>query len=122
MRKIRLSLLLLTVSVWFLAPVPKAEAIDPVTIAILAPVALKVAEYARPYIMKGLASGAKHMMVMGVDLLEFFLLPLGLLQTTLGAPFGFFSSGVKNLATGGVAPFKFAFHALMFPLAIFGLY
>ena len=38
---------------------PKAKAIDPVTIAILAPIAIKAAKVMRPYIQKGLITGTK---------------------------------------------------------------
>lgn len=104
----------------FFCPAPKAKALDPVTMALLAPVAIKVAEKATPYVISGLANGARGMVVIGKDMLDFFRLPLGLLQSTLGAPLGFFSSGVKNIAMGGVAPFKMALHTLMLPLYFFG--
>ncbi len=116
-------LLILTASVMIftLVPPPKAEAIDPVTIAILAPLALKAAEVARPYVIRGLMSGGRQMLTMGVDILEIMLLPLGVLQATLGAPFGGFAPGLKNVVKGSIAPFKLVFHTLLLPISFFGI-
>lgn len=100
---------------------PRAKAMDPVTIAILAPIAIKGAQVAAPYVMRGLQSGAVHLMTMGGDLLETFSLPLGTVQATLGVPFGQLGPGVGNLVKGGIAPFKLAWHTLMLPLAFCGV-
>ncbi len=100
---------------------PPAQAIDPVTIAILTPVAIKGAEIAAPYVLRGLQRGAVHMVKIGGDLLETFYLPLGAIQTTLGVPFGQFGSGVGNLVKGGIAPFKLAWDTLLLPLAFCGV-
>ena len=86
-------LTLATVTGWF-APAPEAQAIDPVTIAILTPIAIKGAQVAAPYVMRGLASGARHMVSMGYDLINFFRLPLGFLQVTAGIPFGQLKGGL----------------------------
>lgn len=100
---------------------PCAKAIDPVTIAILTPIAIKGAQAAAPYVVRGLQKGAAHLVTMGGDLLETFYLPFGAVQATLGIPFGQFGSGVGNLFKGGVAPFKLAWHALLLPLAFCGV-
>lgn len=100
---------------------PSAAAMDPVTIAILTPIAIKGAQIAAPYVMRGLQSGAVHMVKMGGDLLETCYLPLGAVQTTLGAPFGLLGSGVGNLVKGGIAPFKLVWHTLTLPLAFCGV-
>ncbi len=119
----RFTLITLAVAIMLTVfPPPRAEAfVDPVTIAILAPIALKVAEVASPYILRGLANGGKHMLVMGKDLLEILLLPLGLLQVVLLWPFGQLSSGLRNTFVGLIAPFKLGFHALILPVAFFGI-
>ena len=98
----------------------KVQAMDPVTIAILAPVAIKAAEVMMPYVIQGLKNAGAHLLKMGVDLAGILKLPLGLVQATLGAPIGLFSSGLKNVIDGVLAPFQFTWHTLMFPLAIFG--
>lgn len=41
----------------------EARAMDPVTIAILAPVAVKCAEIAAPYVWRGLQNGGRHLQI-----------------------------------------------------------
>ena len=115
-----LFILLLAVSVLF--PMTKSEvcAMDPVTIAILAPVAIKAAEVMMPYVIQGLKNAGVHLMKMGLDLAGILKLPMGLLQATLGAPIGMFDSGLQNMLTGLTAPLQLVWHTLVFPLAIFG--
>ncbi|MGE4563663.1 MAG: hypothetical protein AB7F32_02235 [Victivallaceae bacterium] len=103
------------------SPIPRAEAIDPVTIAILAPLAIKAAEVAKPYVLRGLANGGKHLVTMGADMLQLLLLPWGFIQMTLGLPFGGFAPGLRNVVVGGIAPLKLAFHALLLPVSFFGI-
>ena len=98
----------------------KVRAMDPVTIAILAPVAIKAAEVMMPYVIQGLKNAGVHLMKMGLDLAGILKLPLGFIQATLGVPLGLFSDGLKNVIDGVLAPFQFAWHTLTFPLAIFG--
>lgn len=93
---------------------------DPVTLALLAPVALKIAEIAKPYVLKGLMGGVKQMILMGKDVLGVLRLPLGFVQATFLAPFGQFAGGIKNLVLGFVAPFRLAFHAMLLPVALTG--
>lgn len=115
-----LFILLLAVSVLF--PMMKGEvcAMDPVTIAILAPVAIKAAEVMMPYVIQGLKNAGVHLMKMGLDLAGILKLPMGLLQATLGAPIGMFDSGLQNMLAGLTAPLQLVWHTLVFPLAIFG--
>lgn len=112
-------ILILLIALSFVAPplTREAKAMDPVTIAILTPIAIKGAKIAAPYVIRGLISGGNHMLSMGVDLLSILRLPLGALQATAGIPFGMFSTGVQNMIAGGVAPFKFAIKAVLLPLA-----
>ena len=95
----------------------RVEAMDPVTIAILTPIAIKGAQVAAPYVMRGLMSGAQHMVSMGYDLVNFFRLPLGVVQATVGIPFGQLGNGVRNMIAGGIAPFKFVIKTLLLPIA-----
>jgi len=112
-------ILLLLLVLSFIAPplMRKAEAMDPVTIAILTPIAIKVAQKAAPYVIRGLASGGEQMLSMGGDLLTMFRLPLGVVQATAGIPFGQFGNGLQNIVQGGVAPIKFTIRALFLPLS-----
>jgi len=96
--------------------VPEAKAMDPVTIAILAPYALPVAEAAGKHAFKGLMAGVPALADMGTSLLSIFLLPVGFLECTVGMPFGFFGSGLSNIWDGGIAPFKFAYSTLKWPV------
>ena len=98
----------------------RAEAIDPVTIAILAPVAIKAAKIAAPYVMRGLVSGCKGLLTCGGDVLNILRLPLGVVQSTVLAPFCF-SSGIVNIAKGFVAPFKLGLDCLLLPVRFCGI-
>ncbi|MDR0933168.1 MAG: hypothetical protein LBM70_09155 [Victivallales bacterium] len=98
---------------------PETEAMDPVTIAILTPIAIKGAQIAAPYVMRGLMSGGRHMASMGYDLVNFFRLPLGVIQSTLGIPLGQFTNGLRNAVAGSSAMFKFIVKALILPIEFF---
>ena len=112
-------ILILLILFCFAAPpfVREAQAMDPVTIAILTPIAIKGAQVAAPYVMRGLASGARHMVSMGYDLINFFRLPLGFLQVTAGIPFGQLKGGLNNIVAGFTAPVKFTIKTLILPVA-----
>jgi hypothetical protein len=119
MRKALLLIILIGLAFMFF-PAPQAKAMDPITIALLAPVAIAAAEKAQPYIVKGLKGGLKGFADMGMDMIDIFRLPLGVLQATLGAPFGYFKDGVRNTVLGFAAPFKLAFHTVMLPVRFCG--
>ncbi len=116
----RFILILLAATMFFTFTAPKAEAIDPVTLAILAPMAIRAAEIARPYVLKGLVNTGQHFLRMGKDMLEILLLPWGILQLTVGLPFGGFRPGLRNTIQGGIAPFRLIIHTLVLPVAMFG--
>lgn len=115
-----LSLVLLLTAGAFVAA-PRARAMDPVTLALLAPAAMRMAEATHPYLMNGLACGARGLAKTGISAFKILYLPLGAVQCTLGLPFGFFGSGVNNLVEGGVAPFEMVFHACMLPVNLCGV-
>jgi len=52
------------------------------------------------------------------DTLGVLWLPVGALQTTVGAPFGFFKKGVGNIGSGIAAPFKVAKHVVLYPFDV----
>lgn len=118
----RKSLVILLLGIFLFAPVASVEvkAMDPVTIAILAPVAIKAAEVMLPYVLQGLKNAGTQLMKMGLDIAGILKLPLGLVQSTLGAPVGMFHDGVSNMVDGVVAPLQLVWHTVTFPLAIFG--
>lgn len=99
----------------------EVRAMDPVTIAILAPVAVKCAEIAAPYVWRGLQNGGRHLCRIGINLIDIFRLPAGMLQATLGMPFNQFSSGIENIAEGSLAPFNLILNVMLLPLTFCGL-
>ncbi len=106
----------------FFYPQQEARAMDPVTIAILAPIAIQVAKTMMPYIVKGLINMGKMGIKMGKEMLNILRLPLGVVQTFLLWPFGKnFSGGIKNMGYGIIAPFKIAFYAILLPVSPFGV-
>lgn len=111
---------ILTIFMTTMVP-PKAKAIDPVTIAVLAPVAIKAAKVMRPYIQRGLVSGTRGLIKTGKDTLEILYIPWGLVQMTIGLPFGGFGPGVQNIGKGLFAPVKVISDVLCLPLQFTGL-
>lgn len=113
--------LLLSGALFFCWPMPEAKAIDPVTMAILAPIALKLAESAKPYILRGAVNTVNHFGRIGLDVCHIFLLPFGCLECSVGMPFGLFRNGVRHIVKGGIAPVRLIYHILVLPLAMVGL-
>lgn len=118
---------LLTVTILFavcfyFGPQPEVKAIDPVTLAILAPIAIQGAKILAPYVMRAMGHFLKAIVNIGRHLLGFFRIPLGLLQCTLLAPFGGqFMYGLANLGAGFVSFLKFMWSVLILPLSFFGV-
>ena len=102
-------------------PPPKAKAIDPVTMAILAPVALKLADAAKPYVIRGIVNTGKGFFKVGKAAFEMLYLPWGFLELTFGLPFKKGRSGLKHIIRGGViAPTKIVVHTLLLPVYMTG--
>ena len=122
MRKYAMLFTVMVMMFAFFCPQPKAEAIDPVTIAILAPIAIQVAKTMMPYVVKGMINMGRMGLKAGKELISILRLPLGLIQVLLLFPFGRnFSSGLRNIGHGFIAPFKFTFYVVLLPFSIFGL-
>lgn len=100
---------------------PEARAMDPVTIAILAPLAVKAAQIAAPYVVRGFLCGCRQICKMCVDIFKVLNLPLGLVQMTIGIPFGQFDKGKQNCWYGLMSPFKFVWDTLVLPIAFTGV-
>ena len=71
--------------------------------------------------MRALSSTGTGLYKMGSATLNIFRLPLGLLQCTLGAPFGFFDDGASNVAQGLIAPGELLLQTLLLPVRIISL-
>lgn len=112
---------LLLTTVFYFGPSTKAEAIDPVTIAILTPVAIQAAKILAPYVIKALKNVSIVLLKAGGNLISFFRLPIGIVQSFLLFPLGQFKNGMVNIGKGLWAPFQMCGNLLMLPLAIFGI-
>ena len=103
----------------FLTPAPEARAVDPLTIAILTPIAIKAAQVAAPYVLRGLRNMLIATAKTGRDFVDLLKLPVGLLLMTAGAPFGTFKRGCAYFFQGMLAPFSLTWHVLCIPFSIF---
>ena len=119
MRRYFVILLCVGVVYWGVA-VPKAKAMDPVTIAILAPILLPYAIQAAKYTAKGLIRTIPCWMNIGKESLNMFRLPLGFFQIFMGWPFGLAGFGFGNVGKGMIAPFSVMKEVLCLPLYFFG--
>ena len=99
----------------------RAQAIDPVTIAILAPIALKAAEAARPYVIRGMINFGKGLLKVGKASLEVFFIPYGLFKIIFLSPWGEFRSGVVYTMRGGIGIGKIVVHTLLLPVYMCGV-
>lgn len=114
-------LILLTVAGFMFAAPQKAQAIDPITMAILAPVAMKLAEASKPYVIRSVIGTGKGVFNIGKAALEILYLPLGIGEVTIGLPFKKGRSGLKHIIRGGViAPTKIVVHTLLLPVYMTG--
>lgn len=99
----------------------RASAIDPVTIAILAPIALQAAQAARPYVVRGMINFGKGMLKVGKASLDVFFIPYGLFKIIFLSPWGEFRSGVIYTIRGGIGIGKMLFYTLLLPVYMCGL-
>lgn len=118
----RIILILLSLAVVTVAfPPPKAKAIDPITMAILAPVAMKAAEAAKPYVIRSIVGTGEGLLKIGKDAFQILYLPLGICEMTIGAPFKKFRKGLVHTVRGGlVAPTRMILHILILPVYMVG--
>ena len=108
-------------AVFYFGPSTEAEAIDPVTIAILTPVAIQAAKIIAPYVIKALKNMTVVLLKAGGNLISFFRLPVGLFQVIFLGAFGQFKNGFVNIGKGLWAPFQMCGNLLLLPLSIFGI-
>ena len=97
---------------------PKAHA-EPVTMVILAPLALEGAKVASPHVITALQNGGRQMLEIGKDMGNILRLPWGLLQATFGFPLGLFGEGLENITAGLCAPFQLVGDILILPFSFF---
>ena len=117
----RTILLALAVACVMFAMPQRAKAIDPITMAILAPVALKVAEAAKPYLIRAVVGTGKGLLNVGKAALEILYLPYGLGEITIGLMFNKGRKGLVHIVRGGViAPIKIFVNILLLPVHMTG--
>ena len=118
-RRFLLILCIVLIGTFYFAPQPKAEAFDPVTLAILTPLAIQGAKILAPYVIRGL----KNIAVVGLRsakyLLKFFLVPVGLVECII-MPWRI-STGLSHMGQGFVGLFCFVGNLLLLPFAAFGI-
>jgi hypothetical protein len=100
---------------------PKAKAIDPISMGLLMPVASSVIGTTTPYVIRGVKQVGLGLLYAGKDVVEIlFYLPLGLGESTIGAPFSLFTQGAKHMLKGGIiAPGKLIWHVGSLPVRLF---
>ena len=87
----------------FTVTAPKTQAMEPISIAMMAaPIAIPIIKALLPYVIKGAVNMAGAMFEVGVEMCNMALLPVGLFETTLGA-FWFWNSGVDHLVEGSLS-------------------
>ena len=118
-RRFLLILTIVLIGTFYFSPQPKAEAFDPVTLAILTPLAIQGAKILAPYVIRGL----KNVALVGVRsakyFIRIFLIPVGLVECII-MPWRI-SSGLAHVGQGFLGLFCFAGNLLLIPIAIFGI-
>ena len=118
-RRFILILTIVLIGAFYFTPQPKAEAFDPVTLAILTPLAIQGAKILAPYVIRGL----KNVAIVGVRsakyLVRFFLFPVGLVECII-MPWRI-SSGIAHMGQGFLGLFCFVGNLCLIPFAIFGI-
>ena len=101
--------------------IPESSAFEPSSLITAAPHAAQLAKLWSPQVMRALGSTGTGLYKMGAATLNILRLPLGLLQCTAGAPFGFFDDGVRNIGQGFIAPGELLLQTLLLPVRIISL-
>ena len=118
-RRFLLILTIACMATFYFAPQPKAQAFDPVTLAILTPLAIQGAKILAPYVIRGL----KNMAVVGLRsakyLVKIFLIPFGLVECII-MPWRI-STGLSHLGQGFIGLFCFVGTVCILPIAAFGI-
>ena len=118
-RRFLLILTIVLIGTFYFTPQPKAEAFDPVTLAILTPLAIQGAKILAPYVIRGL----KNVALVGVRsakyFIKFFLVPFGLIECII-MPWRI-STGLAHMGQGFIGLFCFVGNVCILPIAAFGV-
>ncbi len=97
----------------FTFPANEAEAMEPISLAMMAiPIALPIVKALLPYVIQGAVNMGGALFETGMELFNIFLLPIGLLETTVGA-YWWFDAGVSHLIDGALAVPKTVLQVLL---------
>lgn len=99
----------------------RVYAVEPATVTAAAPKALELASIWSPHAISTLQSVGTGLKEIGISAVSILLLPAGILQCTLGAPFGMFSDGTQNCLKGICAPFELIYQVILLPVRIISL-
>lgn len=97
------------------------RAVDVMTLSSTAPQALDLAAMWSPHAISAMQSGGMGLVKVGASALDILRLPLGLVQCTLGYPFGYGETGLNNCVSGMAAPFELLYNTMMLPVRLFSL-
>ena len=97
------------------------KAFEPSSLVTAAPQAAQLAQTWSPHLIRTLNSTGTGFLKIGMATFNIFKLPWGLLQSTTGAPFGYFDSGVQNMGEGLLAPCELVLQVLLLPVRIVSL-
>lgn len=90
---------------------------EPVTLMILAPLALEAAKEASPAVIAGMRGSSGQLSEIGTDMGNILRLPLGVVQATAGIPLGMLGDGLENVTIGLVAPLQLVGDVLILPFS-----
>jgi len=116
----RKSFCTIAVTVFLMLFCGEGKAMDPLTSSIGSAAAGDVAGEAVPLAAKGAATIVKSSFMIVKDALGVLWLPVGAVESTVGAPFGLFGHGVTNMVDGVAAPFRVAGHVIKLPFQLIG--
>lgn len=116
--KVVLAILLLGVAALMPRPV---RAVDVMTLSSTAPQALDLAQMWSPHAISAMQSGGMGLVQVGASAMNILKLPLGLVQCTLGYPFGYGETGLENCVSGMAAPFELLYNTMMLPVRLLSL-
>lgn len=114
-------ILLVTALLGFFATVPRVQAMDPVTIAILAPILMPYAQKAASYTLKAMIRTIPGWAQVGKEMINIFRLPLGFFQLAFLIPFGYAGDGLENIWDGAKAPVMMMVEFFGIPFRAFGV-
>lgn len=97
------------------------KAIEPSTLITFAPQAMQLAQTWSPHLARVMSSTGTGLLKIGTATFNIFKLPWGLLQSTLGAPFGYFGNGLQNMGEGLLAPCELVLQVILLPVRIISL-